>query len=351
MATIYLVDYENVNDLGLTGIHALPGSDQVYIIYTDNANRIGLDYLCEISVPVSAVRVEKGDQSLDMHLVSMLGYLIGCEEDPGTSYVIISQDSHFLTVAGYWCDRFNDDSKVTVLPSICGKPIYLNFDTGGTTWHDQAAVRIRKLIRKQGTCGENGWSMTVGTLCALMNTFPPYNKEKERLNLKGKKLLATFGDVLDIRQVNNVDLAFLKEIDSRQEMLPDSVGNEEPRDEPEEETEVIFPGFEGDEPGEAFMDEVPEIPIPEIPEIEPENTPEPEPLEFPEDCPIESMNLPVRVSKALERAGYRYAGQFIRLSDEELLRIRNLGAKGVTIIREWTAVHIPPEAIDTAAPA
>ena len=57
------------------------------------------------------------------------------------------------------------------------------------------------------------------------------------------------------------------------------------------------------------------------------------------DCPIDSMNLPIRVHHALERAGYRYARQFIYMPDEELLKIRYLGMKGVTIIRDWVSAH------------
>lgn len=40
----YLIDFENVNDIGMNGIHALQADDQVYIIYSDNAKRISLDW-------------------------------------------------------------------------------------------------------------------------------------------------------------------------------------------------------------------------------------------------------------------------------------------------------------------
>lgn len=52
------------------------------------------------------------------------------------------------------------------------------------------------------------------------------------------------------------------------------------------------------------------------------------------------MGLPIRVNNCLERAGLNYARQFVYLPDEELLKIRNLGKKGITAIRDWVSAHM-----------
>ncbi len=56
---IYLIDYENVNMDGLNGIQDLSEADEVYIFYSDNANKLtfslhqqivespGLDPVCQ----------------------------------------------------------------------------------------------------------------------------------------------------------------------------------------------------------------------------------------------------------------------------------------------------------------
>lgn len=536
MATTYLIDFENVHELGMKGIHSLSNEDMVYIIYTENANRISLDCFNSICVPVSVIKVESGNQSLDMHLVSILGYLIGRENDPSESYVIISQDSHFSNISDYWCDRYNDDNKVIMLPSICGKPIHLSGTCSTPPYHDIAADRIRTLIRKQGVYGDCGRMMLVSSLCANMNEYPAYIKEKERLNLKGMKLLATFGDVIDIRQINNTDWAILKgsafyqEVESIDENITDQdackddtepeissfdlpdidiehlfdeseettevqsaddecslgeIGNEEsdtsdngsifneetsassenqnPEFSESEYSETIseynircrqilidaavdkgytveqanelasiafsnldhlykridiyhsllskygrvkgteyykvikwmhFPEYTGDlsstityetevgsgnENGSSSEADSPAIsdssstsPIPELEnifeqhiEISSDDCIDSSPIEvqadkiceenisinisestnsgsgeFLVDCPIESMGLPVRVNNALERAGLHYARQFVYLPDERLFKIRNLGKKGVTAIRDWVSAHM-----------
>lgn len=46
MSVTYLVDFENVHDLGLSGIHKLSNEDMVNIIYTDNLFHILRNITC-----------------------------------------------------------------------------------------------------------------------------------------------------------------------------------------------------------------------------------------------------------------------------------------------------------------
>ena len=96
----YLIDYENVHEDGLKQLNAQDG-DTIYLFYTKNAAKIGLDALSEISARICVIRVAAGKQSLDMHLISYLGYLLskyGREDE----YVVVSNDTDFDAVIDHW---------------------------------------------------------------------------------------------------------------------------------------------------------------------------------------------------------------------------------------------------------
>lgn len=61
--------------------------------------------------------IKAGKQSLDMQLVSFLGYLIGKEADEENRYFIISRDSDFVNTVSFWQDNFGN-SRVEMYPSI-----------------------------------------------------------------------------------------------------------------------------------------------------------------------------------------------------------------------------------------
>jgi chemotaxis protein histidine kinase CheA len=100
--TYYLIDFENVGSDGLKGCDQLKKNDQIHLFYTNNANKISLDVFSsrgEAALYVHKVPVKS--QSLDMHLVSYLGYLIG-SNDENCSYVIISKDTDFDNIIKFW---------------------------------------------------------------------------------------------------------------------------------------------------------------------------------------------------------------------------------------------------------
>ena len=90
MSVQYLIDYENVHEAGLCGINALPAEDSVYIFHTSCSDRITLSCLDDVCAWVKVILVPPGKQSLDMHLGSFLGYLIGKEENPDAQYAILA---------------------------------------------------------------------------------------------------------------------------------------------------------------------------------------------------------------------------------------------------------------------
>jgi len=98
----YLVDYENVGVKGLEGAENLNNNDYVHMFSTKNAPKITTATLATFNstnFKVHEVPVKK--QSVDMHLVSYLGYLIGTD-GPSSNYVIISKDNDYQNIVKYW---------------------------------------------------------------------------------------------------------------------------------------------------------------------------------------------------------------------------------------------------------
>jgi hypothetical protein len=114
--TYYLIDFENVGSDGLKGCDQLKKNDQIHLFYTNNANKISLDVFSrrgEAELYVHKVPVKS--QSLDMHLVSYLGYLLGINEE-NCSYVIISKDTDFDNIIKFWQEE--KDAKISRLGRI-----------------------------------------------------------------------------------------------------------------------------------------------------------------------------------------------------------------------------------------
>lgn len=100
MKNIYLIDFENVNERGLTNVPYQP-DDHVYLLYTRNASKVSLDVLSLVDAKLKFIRVTAGKQSLDMHLVSYLGYLLH-ENGKDAAFYIVSNDVGFDGVVQFW---------------------------------------------------------------------------------------------------------------------------------------------------------------------------------------------------------------------------------------------------------
>lgn len=105
--TYYLIDFENVGDDGLSGIDKLNSHDHIHLFYTKNNPKIRMDTFATLTSPnteteVIAYDVPSGGQSLDKHLVSYLGYLIGIHTKKNCQYVIISKDKGYDKIIAFW---------------------------------------------------------------------------------------------------------------------------------------------------------------------------------------------------------------------------------------------------------
>ena len=116
MAT-YLVDYENVNAGGMSGIEKLDGRDTVLIFYSQQADTLTFSLhkkLMDSPAGVVLVRVEgTSKNSLDFQLSSYLGYLIA--RDAKAEYVIVSKDNGFAVLGAFWKQI---DVKVSLIPGL-----------------------------------------------------------------------------------------------------------------------------------------------------------------------------------------------------------------------------------------
>ena len=64
--------------------------------------------------------------------------------------------------------------------------------------------------------------------------------------------------------------------------------------------------------------------------------------ELPDDTPIDKVQLPTRVRNALADEGLKTLGEVREKSDEELLRLQNLGENSVNYLR--TTLGMPSHA-------
>ena len=99
---IYLIDFENVHEEGFSSLGRLGDRDAVYCFFTRNVAKISMAALAGMrSGQLHFIEAESGKQSLDLALVSYLGYLIGTVPNE-QCYTIVSNDNGFAKAAEFW---------------------------------------------------------------------------------------------------------------------------------------------------------------------------------------------------------------------------------------------------------
>ncbi|MDE7253628.1 MAG: hypothetical protein K2O32_11890 [Acetatifactor sp.] len=101
MKTFYLIDFENVHNEGMENIDSLSKDDHVHIFSTKNASTIRMDLVFSKGIDIQGHIVPARKQSLDMHLVSYLGNLLGINGQQ-CSYVIVSKDTDYDNIIKFW---------------------------------------------------------------------------------------------------------------------------------------------------------------------------------------------------------------------------------------------------------
>ncbi len=137
---LFLIDYENVSNLGMKGSEYLDSEDYVILFYSDakkHVERRILDSLTSSGCTYEICKLCKtGKNALDFYIASKLGELIGggYEGIP----VIVSKDSGFQSVRDYWEKR--SPYKKRIVLSQC-------IETGivGGNENNERTKEIRKL--------------------------------------------------------------------------------------------------------------------------------------------------------------------------------------------------------------
>ncbi len=105
--SIYLIDYENVHEGGLSGIKDLPEGDRVIVFYGDKIKSISFDVHIQMvnsKALVEFIETHKTAKNyLDFQLGTYLGYLIG--RGSHDNVVIVSHDTGFDSVVDFWKER------------------------------------------------------------------------------------------------------------------------------------------------------------------------------------------------------------------------------------------------------
>ncbi len=265
MSVHYLVDFENVHEAGLYGMSSLAAEDCVYIFHTSPTDRIALSCLDDVRAWVKVIIVPPGKQSLDMHLGSFLGYLIGKEDDPDTRYAIVSHDSDYIGITDFWNRSYNMVDKVQCIDRIrpAAYDAYAD-DISEAPFNEsaeKAAIRecIFNIFSKHGVVGINGLPcMMVSELCARLNGIAAYNNARKRLNMKPMQFLTEeCGDILRVQRQWQQDWVYLLagctssvHPGSKQEDLPEAAAGETvPKEEELDIREIGDPDI-GDDPAE-----------------------------------------------------------------------------------------------------
>ena len=114
----YLVDMENTQGRAFAWINKYEKVDTVsniILFYTNNCQKLHLESLSNTRIlgNIKSIRVPVGNQSLDSHLMSYLGYLLGQVQDKSDKFYIVSNDSDYDAVVEFWIDRGYDVCKLS----------------------------------------------------------------------------------------------------------------------------------------------------------------------------------------------------------------------------------------------
>lgn len=117
---IFLVDYENVNSLGLNGIDKLRKTDKIVLFYSDSASTISFaihDVIMKKQIKIEKYKLSQADKNaLDFQLVTYLGYWVAQHQTKEHEIFIISKDKGYMSAINFCADVLKKG--VLLKPSI-----------------------------------------------------------------------------------------------------------------------------------------------------------------------------------------------------------------------------------------
>lgn len=116
----FLIDYENVKNMGMQGTILLLPSDHVIVFYSRNCSGMEQRYLNDIQSAGCGFEIcellEKRKNGLDFYIATKLGELFGAERCKNA--VIVSNDTGFQAVRDYWQERSGTKHRVFLSGNI-----------------------------------------------------------------------------------------------------------------------------------------------------------------------------------------------------------------------------------------
>lgn len=202
--TYYLIDYENVHEDGLLGSENMNSHDHVHLFYTENVSKISIEKFANFhSVDFSIHKIPVGKQSLDMHLVSYLGYLIGKNESSNSKYVIVSNDTDYDNIIHFWKEASNykitRQQKITIAASKTtitktNNTVNQNHITGNDSKKKrQLNTEIQRAISKAGYTQK-----TIGAVASIVVKHYGENTFASSVHNELRKMYTDYSDLYKI---------------------------------------------------------------------------------------------------------------------------------------------------------
>ena len=166
------------------------------------------------------------------------GSLIGKEEDPETKYAVVSCDTDYHGIVGFWNRSWQTHNKVICIQSLNQKlparePASVSLPPQDDET-EQIAIHefIVRAFSKYGGIGSNGLPcMQVSMLCSILNSLPEYKRALKKYSLRPREYLITeCSTFLMLQKEYMHDWAYLlAEKDTHQAEKPDrNIMEEEP---------------------------------------------------------------------------------------------------------------------------
>lgn len=117
---VYLIDYENVANEGLTGYEFLTPEDKLYLFYSECARNIRKQISLKIFQPSMEIHLYKlrtaRKNAIDFYMASKLGALI--EQYEMKKAAIVSKDQGFQSLVDFWGHVAENRCKIILEKSI-----------------------------------------------------------------------------------------------------------------------------------------------------------------------------------------------------------------------------------------
>jgi len=210
METYYLVDFENVGSSGVSKCGELSKTDHLHIFYTENNKKIDLDIVdSHGDAELKTHKVPTKSQSVDMHIVSYMGYLLGKNEGKGIEIVIISKDKDYDNLITFWKEKakISRKQKIDVKSQKTTKPQQPKETkkTQKTTSQPKEIKKTQKATAqsKQKTKAPNESEIRSRLNTDIQKAMAENDYDRKSINGVAKLVVKAYGKDNFLREVHN----------------------------------------------------------------------------------------------------------------------------------------------------